>query len=155
LFPPSASAAPPRVSVRIHPLARLDTDGSVAFRVHVRCGPLPGSPDVRQANAGVSQPRRGAAGEGGLSPDVVCNGRWRGYTATVSATSANPFSRDLAVASVAVNACNAVGSSQVCVNGSARHVVFLWGRPHAPTPPPPPPPPDEPPPPPPPPDEPS
>jgi hypothetical protein len=137
LFPPSASAAPPpRVKVRIHPVARVTDDGGITFRAWVRCR-LPGTPDFRQGFAGASQRRGLAAGEGGLSPDVVCDGRWHVYTASVSSTTGTPFRRGLATASATVNACNVVGDTQVCANGSRRQVVVVLGR-AAPLPPPPP-----------------
>jgi hypothetical protein len=121
--PPSDGSA---VSVRIWPLARATPDGGLTFRVFVRCGPLDGTPDFRQAFAGASQARSGAGGEGGLSPDVVCDGVQRVYTATVSSTTGSPFRRGLADVSATVNACNAVGDGQVCVNGSAGKRVFVW-----------------------------
>ena len=58
------SRAPTDVSVRIWPLARITPDGGIAFRVFVRCGPLAGAPDFRQAFAGASQPRMRRRGRG-------------------------------------------------------------------------------------------
>ena len=143
LILPDAAHAAPRTSVSILPIAQVDTAGAVHFRVAVRCGPLPGTPDVRQSNASASQ-WRGGAGEGGLSPDVVCDGVRRIYTASVSSTNGKAFRRGLASAHAAVNVCNAVGNGQVCTQGSARGVLVILGRPGPAGPPPPPPPPPEP-----------
>jgi hypothetical protein len=59
---------------------------------------------------------------------VVCDGVKRAYTATVSSTTGSPFRWGFANVSATVNACNAVGDGQVCVNGSANGRVFVWVR---------------------------
>jgi hypothetical protein len=103
----------------------------------VKCT-LPGTPDFRQGFAGLSQPRHGAAGEGGLSPDIVCDGKKRLYTGSVSSITGSPFRRGFAVASASVNVCNNVGDQQVCANGSASRRVLVWSPRHTePAPPPP------------------
>jgi hypothetical protein len=125
LVPPGAAAAPSaRVKVRIHPVARVTADGGITFRAWVRCR-LPGEPDFRQSFAAASQRRGLAAGEGGLSPDVVCDGSWRVYSATVSSMTGTPFRRGLATASATVNACNVVAETQVCATDTRRQTVVV------------------------------
>jgi hypothetical protein len=115
------------ISVEIEKHAQLTSDGSVVFRVHVTCGPLPGSPDFREGHAGAGQLKTGAGAEGGLSPDVVCDGVERVYTAGVSLITEEPFRFGPANASAAVIACNVVGDAQVCVEDSAHRSIRIHG----------------------------
>lgn len=115
------------ISVEIEKHAQLTAGGSVLFRVHVTCGPLPGSPDFSQGHAGASQPRTGAGAEGGLSPDLVCDGVERVYTAGVSLITEEPFRFGPANASAAVIACSVVGDDQVCVQASAHRSIRIHG----------------------------
>ena len=115
------------LSVEIEKHAELTSDGSVTFRVHVTCGPLPGSPDFREGLAGAGQAKTGAGAEGGLSPDVVCDGVERVYTAGVSLITEDPFRPGPAIATATVIACNVVGDEQVCVQVSARRSIRIHG----------------------------
>jgi hypothetical protein len=126
-----ASAAPARaqgdVSIRIEKHASLTPDGSIVFQVHVACGPLPGTEDFREGLAGAVQEKTGASAEGGLSPDVVCDGIERAYTAGVSLITDAEFKRGPARANATVIACNTVGDGQVCVDDSAARRVIVSG----------------------------
>src|ERR671913_1275188 len=115
------------LSIEIEKHAQLTADGSVVFLVHVTCGPLPGSPDFRQGHAGAGQPKSEAGAEGGLSPDLVCDGVERVYTAGVSLITEEPFRFGPANASAAVIACNVVGDDQVCVEDSAHRSIRIHG----------------------------
>ena len=124
LLPSVAQAQ--EISVRIARHAQLTSDGSITFRVWVSCE-LPGTPDFREGLAGAGQPRTGASAEGGLSPDIVCDGVERVYTAGISLISEDPFERGPATANATVIACNTVGDQQVCVQESARRRVIVRG----------------------------
>ena len=115
------------VSISIERRARPASDGSITFKVHVSCE-LPGNEDFREGLAGATQPKTGAAAEGGLSPDVVCDGVERVYTAGVSLISEEEFTRGPAIARATVIACNTVGDQQVCVQKSAERRVIVSGR---------------------------
>ena len=129
--PPAAQAQPvagePALTIRIEKHAQLSSDGSPTFRVHVTCGPLPGSYDFREGHAGAGQARTGASAEGGLSPDIECDGTHRSYTAGLSLITDDRFRPGPAVATAAVIACNVVGDDQVCIQGSARRTVIIQG----------------------------
>jgi hypothetical protein len=125
---PGAARAQGDVEISIERHARLTADGGIVFRVHVTCGPLPGSEDFREGFAGAVQQKTGAEGEGGLSPDVICDGEERVYTAGVSSFTESVFRRGPAHANAAVIACNSVGEGQVCVQGSAQRRVVVAGR---------------------------
>lgn len=116
------------ISIQIDRHARLTPDGSVVFTVRVACGPLPGTEDFREGLAGASQEKTGAEAEGGLSPDIVCDGVERVYTAGVSRITDASFKRGPAVATAAVIACNTVADEQVCVQGSAQRRIIISGR---------------------------
>jgi hypothetical protein len=116
------------ISIEVDKHARLTSDGSVTFAVRVACGPLPGTEDFREGLAGAGQAKTGAGAEGGLSPDVVCDGVERLYTAGVSVITDAVFKRGPATAFVGVIACNTVGDGQVCVQGSARTRIVVAGR---------------------------
>jgi hypothetical protein len=115
------------VSIWIEKHARLTADGGVIFRVHVSCGPLPGTEDFREGFAGAAQARTGAEGEGGLSPDIVCDGVERVYTAGPSTITDAAFVRGPADANAAVIACNTLGDQQVCVSASAQRRIIISG----------------------------
>jgi len=115
------------ISIRIEKHARLTAGGGIEFTVHVTCGPLPGTPDFREGHAGATQARTGAAAEGGLSPDVVCDGVERIYTAQVSPITEAVFKRGPAVARASVIACNTVGDKQVCIQATAERRVIIRG----------------------------
>ena len=125
LLPGVAHAQDISVSIERH--ARLLADGSITFKVHVSCD-LPGSPDFREGLAGAGQPRTGASAEGGLSPDIVCDGVEREYTAGISLITEEEFKRGPAIAHVTVTACNTVDGDQVCVHESARRRVIVSNR---------------------------
>ena len=112
------------ISVSIDRRATLTPDGSIAFTARISCS-LPGSPDFRQGLAGATQSRTGAAAEGGLSPDIVCDGVERTYTAGVSVITEDAFRRGPAIARASVIACNTVGEQQVCVQASAQRRVIV------------------------------
>jgi hypothetical protein len=116
------------VSIEISRHAQLASDGSITYTVRVTCGPLPGTEDFTEGLAGASQERTGAEAEGGLSPDVVCDGAERVYTAGISVITEAVFKRGPAVASVGVIACNTVGDGQVCVQASAQRRIIVSGR---------------------------
>ena len=125
LFPGAAHAQEVSISIDRH--ARLTADGSIAFTVRVSCE-LPGTVDFREGLAGATQPKTGAAAEGGLSPDVVCDGVERIYTAGVSLITEHEFNRGPALARATVIACNIVGEEQVCAQASAERRVIVSGR---------------------------
>jgi len=116
------------VSIRVDKHARLTSDGAITFTVRVACGPLAGTEDFRQGLAGAGQQKTGAGAEGGLSPDLVCDGVERVYTAGISVITEAVFRRGPAVAFVAVIACNVVGDQQVCVEDSVRRRIVISGR---------------------------
>jgi hypothetical protein len=116
------------ISIEIDKHARLTPDGGVIFTVTITCGPLPGTEDFREGLAGASQEKTGAEAEGGLSPDVVCDGVERVYTAGISTITDAVFRRGPADARVAVTACNVVGDDQVCVHASAVRRIVITGR---------------------------
>lgn len=122
------AAAADTVSISIEKHARLSSDGSPIFFVRVTCGPLPGSPDFREGFAGARQKKTGAEAEGGLSPDLVCDGVERVYTAGVSVITDERFRRGPARASASVIACNVVGDEQVCESDSAERRIIIRGR---------------------------
>jgi hypothetical protein len=124
---PGVARAQDELSISIERHARLTDDGGIVFRVHVTCGPLPGSEDFREGLAGASQAKTGAEGEGGLSPDVICDGVGRVYSAAVSSFTEAGFRRGPASASAGVIACNTVGDGQVCVQGGAQRRVIIAG----------------------------
>jgi hypothetical protein len=126
---PEMARAQRDTSVRIEKRARLTSDGGVVFRVHIACGPLPGTMDFTEGFAGALQEKSGAEAEGGLSPDIVCDGVERLYTAGLSPITEEVFVRGPAAANAAFLACNMVGDEQVCVNGSAERRIVLVGRP--------------------------
>ena len=115
------------ISISIEKHARLTADGGVIFRVHVTCGPLPGTEDFREGFAGAEQARTGAEAEGGLSPDVVCDGVERVHTAALSRITDAAFRRGPADASAAVIACNTVGDDQVCAQAGAQRRIIISG----------------------------
>ena len=116
------------VSIQIDKHARLTSEGGVTFTATVACGPLPGTEDFREGLAGAGQEKTGAGAEGGLSPDVVCDGVERVYTAGISVITDAVFKRGPAVAFVSVIACNVVGDEQVCVQASAQRRIVISGR---------------------------
>jgi hypothetical protein len=116
------------VSIRINKHAELTPGGGVRFGVRVTCGPLPGSEDFREGLAGAGQKKTGAAAEGGLSPDIVCDGVRRVYAADLSVFTDEVFKRGRAVGFAAVTACNVVGDEQVCAQASARRQIVISGR---------------------------
>lgn len=117
-----------KISIEIDRHAVLTSDGSVTFTVRVACGPLPGSEDFREGLAGAVQRKTGAGAEGGLSPDIVCDGAERVYAAGISVITDTVFKRGPAVARVSVIACNVVGEEQVCVQASAQRRIIISGR---------------------------
>jgi hypothetical protein len=127
LFPGAAHAQELSISIVERHVA-LTADGSITFSVRVSCE-LPGTLDFREGLAGAGQPKTGAAAEGGLSPDVSCDGVERVYTAGVSLITEQQFKRGPAIARATVIACNTVGDEQVCVQGSAVRRVIVSGRP--------------------------
>jgi hypothetical protein len=122
------AAAQDGVTIEVSKHARLTSDGSVTFTATVTCGPLPGTLDFTEGLAGAGQAKTGAGAEGGLSPDVVCDGVERVYTAGVSLITEAVFRRGPATAFVGVIACNLVGDEQVCVQASARRRIVISGR---------------------------
>jgi hypothetical protein len=114
------------ISIRIEKHARLVTGGGIEFTVHVTCGPLPGTPDFREGLVGVTQARTGAMAEGGLSPDVDCEGGERVYIAVLSPFE-GAFKRGPAEATVTVIACNTVDGGQVCITQTAVRRVIIRG----------------------------
>jgi hypothetical protein len=124
---PGTLGAQDAISIRIEKHARLTTGGGIAFTVHVRCGPLPGTEDFREGLAGAAQARTGAEAEGGLSPDVVCDGVERIYTAELSPITEAVFRPGPAVARASVIACNTVGEEQVCIQATAQRRVIISG----------------------------
>ena len=125
LFPVGAHAQEASISIEKH--ARLTVDGSITFTVRVSCD-LPGTLDFREGLAGAGQPRTGAGAEGGLSPDITCDGVERTYTAGISLITEQEFKRGPAIAHVTVIACNIVGEDQVCVQETAVRRVIVSGR---------------------------
>lgn len=125
LFPGPAQAQEASISIGRH--AQLTADGSITFKVRLSCE-LPGSEDFREGLAGAAQPRTGASAEGGLSPDPICDGVERTYTAGVSLITEQEFRRGPAVARATVIACNTVGNEQVCVQESAVRRVIVSSR---------------------------
>ena len=125
----STAKAQSEISIQIDRRAVPTSDGSITFRVRISCGPLPGTEDFREGLAGAGQRKTEAGAEGGLSPDVVCDGVERVYTAGISVITDAVFKRGPAVAFVAVIACNVVGDNQVCVEGSAQRRIIVSGRP--------------------------
>ena len=124
---PGALGAQDGISIRIENHARLTSGDGIAFWVHVTCGPLPGTEDFREGLAGATQARTGAAAEGGLSPDVVCDGVERVYTAELSPITEAVFRRGPAVARASVIACNTVGDEQVCIQATGQRRVIIRG----------------------------
>jgi hypothetical protein len=119
------------ISIQIDRHAAPTSDGSITFTARIACGPLPGTEDFREGLAGAGQQRTGAEAEGGLSPDIACDGVERVYTAGISVITDAAFKRGPAVASVAVIACNVLGDQQVCVQASAQRRIIVSGRPTA------------------------
>lgn len=117
----------PALAIWIEKDAQVSAHGGLTFRVHVMCGPLPGSHDFREGHAGAGQTRTGAGGEGGFTPDMECDGTRRVYTADVSLITEERFRAGPASASAAVIACNVVGDDQVCVQGAAHRTVIIRG----------------------------
>lgn len=115
------------LSISIEKHARPTAGGGVVFLVHVTCGPLPGTEDFREGLAGAAQARTGAEAEGGLSPEVVCDGAERTYTAALSRFTDDPFRRGPADAAVAVIACNTVGDEQVCLQAGTQRRIIIAG----------------------------
>jgi hypothetical protein len=124
---PGALGAQDAISIRIDKHARLTAGDGIAFQVHVRCGPLPGTEDFREGLAGASQARTGAEAEGGLSPEVVCDGVAQSYTAELSPITEAVFRPGPAVARASVIACNTVGDEQVCIQATAQRRVIIRG----------------------------
>ena len=124
---PGAVGAQDGISIRIEKHARLTAGGGIAFRVQVTCVPLPGMADFREGLAGAGQARTGAEAEGGLSPDVVCDGVEQSYTAELSPITEAGFRPGPAVARVSVIACNTVGDEQVCIQATAERRVVITG----------------------------
>jgi hypothetical protein len=98
------------ISISIEKHARLTVDGGVVARVHVACGPLPGTEDFREGSPARARARRGPRGKVGSAPNIVCDGVERVYTAALSSFTDEAFRRGPATASVAGIACNTVGS---------------------------------------------
>ena len=117
----------PALVISIEKFAEFSANGSPTFRAHVTCGPLPGSRHFRQGHAGAVQQTTGAEAEGGLSPDLECDGTERVYTAGVSVITEEQFRAGPAQAFVGVIACNLVGDEQVCVQGSEQATVIIQG----------------------------
>lgn len=124
---PGMAGAQDDISISIDKHAQLTGDGAVTYTVRIACGPLPGTADFREGLAGAGQERTGAAAEGGLGPDVVCDGVERTYTAGVSLITEAPFKRGPAVAHVTVFGCNTVGDGQVCIHESAERRIIISG----------------------------
>jgi hypothetical protein len=116
------------ISIQIDKHGQLTADGSVVYTVRVTCGPLPGTEDFREGLAGASQEKTGAEAEGGLSPDVICDGVERVYTAGIGRITDARFKRGPARANVGVLACNTIGDGQVCVHGSAQRRIIISSR---------------------------
>jgi hypothetical protein len=125
---PGAAQAQADISIEIQKHARLTSGGGVIFTVEIACGPLPGTEDFREGLAGATQLKTGAGAEGGLSPDIVCDGVERVYTAGVSLITEAAFKRGPARATAAVIACNTVGDEQVCIQASAERRIIISGR---------------------------
>jgi hypothetical protein len=125
---PGTAQAQDDVSIRIEKHARLTSDGGVRFRVHLSCGPLPGTEDFREGFAGAGQAKTEAEAEGALSPDIVCDGVERVYTAGLSPITESEFVRGPAGAGVSVIACNVVGDDQVCIAASTQRRIIISGR---------------------------
>ena len=115
------------ISIAIEKHAQI-TGGGLTFQVKIVCGPLPGTADFREALAGAGQEKTGAGAEGGMGPDVVCDGIERTYTADVSLLTEATFKHGPARASATVIACNSVGDEQVCVQESIRSRIVISGR---------------------------
>jgi len=122
---PESASAEPTITVFIEKNAHQLAGGGVVFDVHVTCGPLPGSPEFREGFAGASQWKTKAEAEGGLSPDVTCDGRHRVYTAALSPITDASFARGWGRANASVIACNVVGDQQVCANGSSARQIYI------------------------------
>ena len=125
---PGTARAQDGIAIAIDKHARL-SNGTVVFNVRVTCGPLPGTQDFRQGFAGATQAKSGAEAEGGLSPDIVCDGLERLYEAVLSSFTGAAFRRGPAIASASVTACNVVDDEQVCVHGSIQRQILITERP--------------------------
>ena len=125
---PGAAQAQDEITIQIAKHARLTSDGSVTFTVKVTCGPLPGTEDFREGLAGAGQTKTGAGAEGGLSPNIVCDGVERVYTAGVSLITEAEFARGPARARVTVSVCNIVGEDQMCAHESAERRIIISSR---------------------------
>jgi hypothetical protein len=126
LFPAGVHAQD--ISITIDRHAELTGDGSITFTVRLSCE-LPGTVDVREGLAGAGQTKTRASAEGGLSPDLVCDGIERVYTASVSLLTEDEFKPGPALAHTTVFACNFVGEQQMCIQGSLFRRVIVLGRP--------------------------
>lgn len=123
---PAYAQTEPSLTLTIDRFATLTGDGSIEFTVRVTCS-LPGMEDVREGLAGATQPRTGAAAEGGLSPGISCDGETRTYTAGISLITESRFARGPAIARATVFACNVVDDQQVCVQESVQRRVIVRG----------------------------
>ena len=74
-----AVAAPGTITVKVQPVAQLQSDGSARVFVLVRCDPFG---QVLEANVSLSQNDGFVSGMGGLGP-VVCDRRWHVATSVV------------------------------------------------------------------------
>lgn len=126
---PGGAAAEDAITITIDKRARPAAGGGVAFTARVNCPELPGFVDVRETTAGASQERTGASGEGGLSPDLVCDGVERTYAGVLSPLDEATFRNGPASASATVFACNAVGNEQVCLFAATSEPLIIAGRP--------------------------
>ena len=125
---PARADAQDDISISIEKHAQGTSDGGVTFLVKIECGALPGTADFREALAGAGQEKTGAAAEGGIGPDVVCDSIERAYTAGVSLITDAAFKRGPAVVQAAVIACNTVGDDQVCVHEATQGRAIISGR---------------------------
>lgn len=126
LLTPAAAHADDEITIRIAKQARLAADDRVVITAFVRCGPLPGTEDFQQVNAGIAQARTGAWSEGGLDGTVVCDGVERAHTAHFTSY-ADAFEPGPARARVSMTACRLVGDDQqqVCFSDSASRRVII------------------------------
>jgi hypothetical protein len=124
---PGTARAQGEISISIDKHARLTSNGGVVFTVHMTCGPLPGTPDFTEALTSAGQEKRGATAEGGLSPDIVCDGVGRVYTASLSPLTDDVFVRGPAGARVSVTACSLIGDEQFCLTTTAERRIIVAG----------------------------
>jgi hypothetical protein len=126
--PLDTASQPAGIALAMNKHAVLRSDGVVVLRLQVICGPFTGAEDFQQGFAGGSQPRTGAASEGGIDGTVVCDGVEREHTAHLPSYTGFRFRPGPANFSAAINLCMLVGDEQQCYNGAiSRRVIIRPG----------------------------